>query len=95
VQISELDIPDVKILEPQRHGDGRGFFSEIYNRERLRAVGIELDFVQENYSWSAAANTLRGLHFQTGEFAQDKLVQVVSGAVLDVAVDLREGSGVM
>ena len=92
VQITELDIPDVKILEPQRHGDDRGFFSEIYNRRVLHDAGIDLDFVQENYSWSAEANTLRGLHFQTGEYVQDKLVQVVSGAILDVAVDLREGS---
>ena len=92
MQITPLEIPDVKILEPPRHGDDRGFFSEIYHRERLQDAGIDLEFVQENYSWSAAANTLRGLHFQTGQYAQDKLVQVVRGTILDVAVDLREGS---
>ena len=92
VQVTETDIPDVKILEPVRHGDHRGFFSEIYNRERFREAGIELDFVQENYSFSAAPNTVRGLHFQTGPCEQDKLVQVVSGAIIDFAVDLRSGS---
>jgi len=92
VQVTELDIPDVKILEPVRHGDHRGFFSEIYNRETLRDAGITLEFVQENYSWSSEVNTVRGLHFQTGPFEQDKLVQVLSGAIMDYAVDLRTGS---
>ncbi len=92
MQVTELEIPDVKVLTPVKHGDNRGFFSEIYNRETLRSAGIDLDFVQENYSWSADANTVRGLHFQTGPCEQDKLVQVVSGAILDFAVDVRRGS---
>lgn len=92
MQIENLAIPDIKILTPVRHSDSRGFFSEIYNRETLLDVGINLEFVQENYSWSSCINTVRGLHFQTGEFQQDKLVQVVRGAILDVAVDLRQGS---
>jgi dTDP-4-dehydrorhamnose 3,5-epimerase len=92
VHIEELDIPDIKRLTPARHGDDRGFFSEIYNRATLAAHGIHLEFVQENFSLSADQGTVRGLHFQTPPFAQDKLVQVVSGAILDVAVDLRRGS---
>jgi dTDP-4-dehydrorhamnose 3,5-epimerase len=92
VQIQELEIPDIKTLTPVQHRDNRGFFSEIYNRQTLLEAGITLEFVQENYSCSSEVNTVRGLHFQTGEFQQDKLVQVVSGAILDVAVDLRQGS---
>ena len=92
MQVKELDIPGVKLITPVKHGDNRGFFSEIYNRETLRAVGIDMEFVQENYSWSADVHTVRGLHFQTGDYAQDKLVQVVSGAILDFAVDVRRGS---
>lgn len=92
MHIEELDIPDIKLLTPARHGDGRGFFSEIYNRATLAANGINLKFVQENFSLSAEQGTVRGLHFQTPPFAQDKLVQVVRGAILDVAVDLRHGS---
>lgn len=92
MQVTELEIPDVKLIEPVRHGDHRGFFSEIYNRETFHAAGIDLEFVQENYSLSVEANTVRGLHFQTGPFEQDKLVQVVRGAILDFVVDLRAGS---
>lgn len=92
MQIETLAIPDVKLLTPVRHQDGRGFFSEIYNRETMRELGITLEFVQENFSLSADQGTVRGLHFQTHPFAQDKLVHVVSGSILDVAVDLRRGS---
>ncbi len=92
MQVSQLSIPDIKILTPVKHGDNRGFFSEIYNRETLLDAGIDMDFVQENYSWSADVHTVRGLHFQTGNYQQDKLVQVVRGAILDVAVDLRRSS---
>lgn len=87
-----LEIPDVLLLEPVRHRDERGFFSEIYSRSAAAAAGIAADLVQENYSLSLAANTVRGLHFQTPPCAQGKLVQVVSGAILDVAVDLRKSS---
>lgn len=92
MQIQQLEIPDIKLLTPPRHGDGRGFFSEIYNRATLAEHGIDLDFVQENFSLSAEQGTVRGLHFQSAPFAQDKLVQVVRGSILDVAVDLRQGS---
>ena len=92
MRIEELDIPDVKLLRPEKHGDHRGFFSEVYNRRVLAGAGIDIEFVQDNHSLSAGRGTVRGLHFQAPPFAQDKLVRVVRGAVFDVAVDLRKGS---
>ena len=92
MQIEELCIPDVKLLIPRKHGDDRGFFSEVYNRRALAATGINIDFVQDNHSLSAEKGTVRGLHFQTSPLAQDKLVRVVRGSVFDVAVDLRQDS---
>jgi dTDP-4-dehydrorhamnose 3,5-epimerase len=92
MQLKELDIPGVKILTPTRHRDGRGFFSEIYNVQEMERLGIRFDFVQENYSFSEHKYTVRGLHVQSPPFAQSKLVQVLTGAILDVAVDLRCGS---
>lgn len=84
--------PEVKILVPAKFGDQRGFFSETYSRRTLAKAEIFLDFVQDNYSCSTEAGTVRGLHFQSQPFAQDKLVQVVRGAILDVVVDIRHGS---
>lgn len=92
MEIAELEIPDVKVLKPKKFGDSRGFFSETYNRETLAKLGIELTFVQDNHSFSAETGVLRGIHFQTPPFAQDKLVRVVAGSILDVAVDLRKDS---
>ena len=92
MQISESGISDVKILLPEKHGDHRGFFSEAYNKQALAEAGVDIDFVQDNHSWSAERGTVRGLHFQTPPFAQDKLVRVVRGTVFDVAVDLRRKS---
>ena len=92
MQVEQLRIPDVKVLTPKKHGDHRGFFSEAYSRRALAEAGIEIEFVQDNHSRSAAKGTVRGLHFQIPPFAQDKLVRVVRGAVFDVAVDLRRGS---
>ncbi|TVR99181.1 MAG: dTDP-4-dehydrorhamnose 3,5-epimerase [Rhodospirillales bacterium] len=92
MDIHSLGIPEIRVLTPKRHGDHRGFFSEVYNRQVLAAAGIDIDFVQDNHSLSIAKATVRGLHFQTPPFAQDKLVRVVRGAVFDVAVDLRRGS---
>lgn len=92
MQVESLEIPEVKLLRPRRHGDERGFFSETYNRQALAEAGIDIVFVQDNHAFSAARGTVRGLHFQTPPFAQDKLVRVVRGAILDVAVDLRVGS---
>jgi dTDP-4-dehydrorhamnose 3,5-epimerase len=92
VQIESLGIPDVKILTPKRFGDARGFFSETYNKAALAEHGIALDFIQDNHSMSQPVGVLRGLHFQTPPFAQDKLVRVVRGRIYDVAVDIRSGS---
>ena len=92
MQIDDLGIPAVKMLAPGKHGDHRGFFSEVYNRRTLADAGIGIEFVQDNHSLSAEKGTVRGLHFQTPPYAQDKLVRVVRGSVFDVAVDLRRGS---
>lgn len=92
LSVEPTEIPDVKVVTPKRFGDNRGFFSETYHRQRFLEAGIDADFVQDNCSLSAAAGTVRGLHFQSEPFAQDKLVRVVRGRILDVAVDLRRSS---
>lgn len=92
MEIVNTDIPDVKILRPKKHGDHRGFFSETYNRRALVEAGIDIEFIQDNHSLSGQMGTVRGLHFQIPPFAQDKLVRVVRGSILDVAVDLRRNS---
>ena len=93
MQIDETAIPDVLILTPRRFSDDRGYFSEVWNRETLRRdAGIDQDFVQDNHSLSRRKGTLRGLHCQTPPHAQAKLVRCGAGAVLDVAVDIRDGS---
>ena len=92
MNINSLAIADVRLLVPRKHEDDRGFFSETWNAQTLRDLGLELEFVQDNHSWSRKRGTVRGLHFQAPPFAQDKLVRVVKGSILDVAVDLRRGS---
>lgn len=92
MQIEETALPGVLILTPARFGDARGFFSESWNRKTLADRGITLDFVQDNHSLSAAANTVRGLHFQAPPHAQAKLVRCGRGRIFDVAVDVRRGS---
>lgn len=92
MHITALAIPDVKIITPQRYGDERGYLFEAWNREAFAKAGINLDFVQDNQSFSREKGTLRGLHFQSPPFAQDKLVRVITGAIWDVAVDLRRSS---
>jgi dTDP-4-dehydrorhamnose 3,5-epimerase len=84
-------IKDLIIFEPRVWEDERGYFFESYNRQTFEAAGISTQFVQDNQARSAKG-VLRGLHYQTGEFAQAKLVRVIEGEVLDVAVDLREDS---
>ena len=92
MQITPTNISAVRMITPQRHGDQRGFFSEVYNQRDWRAAGLDFDFVQDNHARSGQMGTIRGLHFQIPPFAQDKLIRVVRGAVLDVAVDIRRGS---
>ena len=92
VQVEDTAIPAVKIVTPKKHGDARGFFSEVYNEAAFEAAGLHLNFVQDNHAFSAALGTLRGLHFQTPPFAQDKLLRVTRGRILDVAVDIRRSS---
>lgn len=92
MQIDETPLSGVLVLTPNRFGDDRGFFSESWNRRVLAERGIELDFVQDNHSFSRAVNTVRGLHFQAPPHAQDKLVRCSRGRLFDVAVDIRKGS---
>jgi dTDP-4-dehydrorhamnose 3,5-epimerase len=92
MEIKATSIPAVKILRPTQHGDDRGFFSETYNKKILQDLGLDIDFVQDNHAFSTDIGTVRGLHFQIPPFAQDKLVRVISGRILDVAVDLRSDS---
>lgn len=91
MEIIPTEILDVLIIKPQVFNDDRGYFFESYSRQKLHEAGIQADFVQDNESKSAK-NVLRGLHFQKPPFAQGKLVRVIQGAVLDVAVDLRQSS---
>jgi dTDP-4-dehydrorhamnose 3,5-epimerase len=90
--VTPLALNEVLEITPRRFGDDRGFFSETYNAERFAEAGIDLAFVQDNHSYSAAAGVLRGLHYQLAPRGQDKLVRVIRGAILDVAVDIRRGS---
>jgi dTDP-4-dehydrorhamnose 3,5-epimerase len=90
--IESTVIPDVKIVTPKKHGDHRGFFSEVYNAKAWGEAGLDYAFVQDNHSYSAEAGVIRGLHFQLEPFGQTKLVRVAKGRILDVAVDLRRGS---
>ena len=92
MDVIETALSGVLILKPKRFRDARGFFCESYNSRRLAEHGIEIPFVQDNLSLSVPAGTVRGLHYQTPPAAQDKLVSVLAGAVLDVAVDLRRSS---
>lgn len=92
LSVEETAIPAVKIVTPKKFGDHRGFFSETWSRKAFADAGIDLDFVQDNQSLSAPVGTLRGLHFQSAPFAQDKLVRVTRGRILDVAVDIRTSS---
>ena len=84
-------IPDVVIIEPTVFGDHRGYFFEAWNKEKYAELGITADFIQDNESKSHYG-VLRGLHFQISPYSQAKLVRVIQGKVLDVAVDIRESS---
>ena len=92
LDVRPLGLEGVVEIRPPRFGDDRGFFSETWNAESMAAAGLDLAFVQDNHSYSAARGVLRGLHFQLPPAAQDKLVRVSRGAIFDVAVDIRRGS---
>ncbi|MEM9233125.1 MAG: dTDP-4-dehydrorhamnose 3,5-epimerase [Pseudomonadota bacterium] len=92
LEIVPLAIPEVKLIVPPRFGDDRGWFSVTYNAQDYAEAGIDAAFFQDNQSRSEDVHTLRGLHFQAPPYAQAKLVRVVAGRVIDVAVDVRKGS---
>lgn len=92
MDVAETRFPEVKLITPKRHGDARGNFAEIYNKRDFAKVGVTVEFVQDNHSFSAPRGTVRGLHFQLPPYAQDKLVRVVCGSIFDVAVDMRRDS---
>lgn len=87
-----MTVNPVRLLQPRRFGDDRGWFSETFKEREFPALDGLGRFVQDNHSLSRAVGTLRGIHFQTPPHAQDKLVRCVRGRILDVAVDLRGGS---
>ncbi len=92
LDVTALDIEDVKLIRPRRFPDERGHLCETWNRRAFAEAGIDLDFVQDNCSFSHHSGTIRGLHFQRPPATQAKLVRVLRGRILDVAVDLRGGS---
>ena len=90
--VTSTAIEAVKIVTPKSFADSRGVFCETYNRNRFFEHGIALEFIQDNHASSVEAGTIRGLHFQSPPAAQDKLIRVLRGSILDVAVDLRRSS---
>ena len=92
MQVTKTNLDGVLILEPKVFGDARGWFMETWSARKFQAAGLTFDFVQDNQSYSAQRGTFRGLHYQTAPFAQTKLVRCTRGKLLDIAVDIREGS---
>lgn len=92
MDVRETGLPGLKIIEPRRHEDARGFFSESWNRRRFAEAGIDLDFVQDNHSLTLQEGAVRGLHYQSSPFEQAKLVRCGHGRLFDVAVDVRRRS---
>ena len=90
--VTETKLKGVFLIEPQVFGDARGWFMETWSKAKLEAAGLNLDFVQDNQSYSATKGTLRGLHYQLNPMAQAKLVRCTRGSLLDVAVDIRKNS---
>ena len=91
-RVAATALPEVKIITPQRIGDSRGFFSEVWNERDFATAEIHAAFVQDNHIRNPVKGTLRGLHYQISPTAQGKLVRVTRSAILDVAVDIRRGS---
>ncbi|RYL92529.1 dTDP-4-dehydrorhamnose 3,5-epimerase [Sporolactobacillus sp. THM7-4] len=92
VKVTETFLKGVKILEPKVFGDNRGFFMESYNEQELAEQGIHIEFVQDNQSLSSEPGIVRGLHYQLNPKSQTKLLRALTGAILDVVVDIRKGS---
>jgi dTDP-4-dehydrorhamnose 3,5-epimerase len=92
VEVVATEIADLKMIVPRIQRDHRGFFSETYSKAELGALGVNLEFVQDNHSLSVERGVVRGLHFQIPPFAQDKLVRVIRGSIFDVGVDIRRES---
>ena len=92
IEIEPLSLEGVFLITPKRFPDGRGFFTEIFKRNALRDAGLDIDFIQDNFSHSAVPGVVRGLHFQLPPFAQTKLVMVLAGRIFDAVVDLRRAS---
>lgn len=92
MKIMDTALADVKLIEPDVFGDSRGWFYESYSYDKLKNLGIDTEFVQDNRSYSKTKGTLRGIHFQKSPMAQSKLISCTRGKILDVAVDLRKGS---
>ena len=92
MEIASEPLPGVLELRSRSFQDSRGSFSETYNRRTMAELGIDVEFCQDNESYSATSGTVRGLHLQAGPYAQGKLVRVLRGAIFDVAVDIRPDS---
>ena len=92
MKVTETEIPGVLIIDTDVFGDHRGYFTETYSKPKYEKLGVTVDFVQDNMSFSAQQGTLRGLHWQNPPYAQSKLVSCTKGKVIDVAVDIRKGS---
>ena len=89
---TETNLKGVFIIEPKVFGDARGWFMESWSQQKMDALGIHANFLQDNHSFSATKGTLRGLHYQRNPMAQAKLLRCTRGRILDVAVDIRKGS---
>lgn len=92
MQVEFFDIPGPALITPQRIEDSRGYFFESFKADWFRKTIADVDFTQENQSFSRAQNTIRGLHYQTAPFGQGKLLRCLRGAIFDVAVDIRPDS---
>lgn len=92
MKITELEIPEVKIITPDVYSDYRGYYMESYSKRTLEKFGITDNFVQDNHFYSIKKGTIRGIHFQNNPYAQSKLLRCTKGVILDVAVDLRKNS---
>lgn len=91
MNIIETGLPDLLLIEPKVFEDSRGYFLESYNIDTFKNAGIDINFIQDNQSFSCKG-TLRGLHFQNPPYAQVKLVRTITGSIIDVAVDIRKNS---